>query len=56
MVIFLLIKCFIVINEAIQSDYIERLKEYADVRLEVSKSIIVHNMIENESENIERKE
>ena len=46
----------ILTNEAIQSDYIERLKEYADVRLEVSKSIIVHNMIENESENIERKE
>lgn len=42
-------------NEAIDADYIERIKEYADVRLEVSKSIIVHNMIENEGENIEKK-
>lgn len=45
----------IMTDEAIDADYIERLKEYADIRLEVSKSIIVHDMIKNEGNNIERK-
>ncbi len=42
-------------DEAIESSYIERIKDYADVRLEISKAIIVHNVIENEGEYIERK-
>ena len=43
-------------NEAIDVNYINKLKEYADLRLEVSKSIIVHDMIKNEGMYIERKE
>ena len=32
----------------------ERLKEYAEVRLDVSKAIIVHDLIRLESSNVER--
>ncbi len=41
-------------EEAIEASYIDRIKEYADIRLEVSKAIIVHDLIKNESENMER--
>ncbi len=41
-------------DEPIDGDYISRIKEYADKRLEVSKSIIVHDMIKNEEDNLER--
>jgi len=41
-------------EEPIDTEYINRIKEYADTRLEVSKSIIVHNMLETEKDNLER--
>jgi len=41
-------------EEPIDFTYLERLKSYADERLEVSKSIIFHDMIKNETSNIER--
>ena len=41
-------------EEPIDTQYIERLKEYAEVRLDVSKSIIVHDLIEKEENNLER--
>lgn len=37
-------------NEAIDTDYINRLKEYTETRLEVSNDIIVHDLIKNEEE------
>ena len=41
-------------DEVLNASYIERLKNYADVRLEVSKSIIIHDLINRESSNMER--
>ncbi len=41
-------------DNPIESSYVERLKEYAEVRLDVSKAIIVHDLIRLESSNIER--
>ncbi len=41
-------------NEPIDTTYIDRIKEYANTRLEVSKSIIVHDLIEKEEDNLER--
>lgn len=41
-------------EEPIDTQYIEHLKEYAEVRLEVSKSIIVHDLIDKEKDNLER--
>ena len=41
-------------SEPISSLYIEQIKEYAVVRLEVSKGIIVHNLISTESDKLER--
>ena len=41
-------------DEPIEASYIEDLKRFADERLEVSKAIIVHNMLETESDNLER--
>lgn len=41
-------------EEVLDASYIDRLKSYADVRLEVSKSIIVHDLINRESTNMER--
>lgn len=35
-------------NEPIDSEYITRLKEYTETRLNISKSIIVHDLIKNE--------
>lgn len=40
--------------EPISSEYIDQIKLYAEVRLEVSKGIIVHNLISTESEKLER--
>ncbi len=42
------------IEEPIDTQYIERIKEYAEVRLDVSKSIIVHDLIDKEKGNLER--
>lgn len=42
-------------NEAINTDYIDRLKEYTEERLEVSNNIIVHDLIKNESKSLEAK-
>ena len=41
-------------SEPINSEYILEIKEYASVRLDVSKGIIVHNLIKNEEERIKR--
>ena len=41
-------------SEPISSEYIDQIKLYAEVRLEVSKGIIVHNLISTESEKLER--
>lgn len=41
-------------SEPISSEYILEIKEYASVRLDVSKGIIVHNLIKNEEERIKR--
>lgn len=41
-------------EEPIDTLYIERIKEYADERLDVSKSIIVHDLIDKEKDNLER--
>lgn len=41
-------------DNPIESSYVERLKEYAEVRLDVSKAIIVHDLIRLESSNVER--
>lgn len=43
-------------NEPIESDYIERLKEYTNDRLEISNNIIVYDLIAKEGHNIVRKE
>lgn len=42
-------------DEPIDAEYIRKMKEYADTRLEVSKSIIVHNLLDTEIDNLERK-
>ncbi len=39
-------------DEPIESDYIERLKEYTGIRLEVSNNIIVYDLIAKESQNL----
>lgn len=39
-------------NEVIESDYIDRIKEYANEILDVSNGIIVHNLIKNEGDRI----
>lgn len=41
-------------SEPINSEYILEIKEYASVRLDVSRGIIVHNLIKNEEERIKR--
>lgn len=38
---------------AVSSEYIERLKEYTDQRLEVSNALLVHDLIKNESKNLD---
>ena len=38
-------------NEAIDRNYIERLKTYTEQRLEVSNNIVVHDLIKNENKN-----
>ncbi len=48
---------YILLNDLpIDSGYIDRIKEYADTRLEVSKSIIVHDLISKADELLERKD
>ena len=37
-------------NEPIDASYIDRIKSYAEERLEVSKSIIVHDLISRKDE------
>lgn len=39
-------------NKAIDREYINRLKEYTEERLEISNSIIVHDLIKNEEGNL----
>ena len=39
-------------EEPIDASYITNLKDYADTRLEVSKAIIVHNLIDLEEKNL----
>lgn len=39
-------------DEPISEDYIERLKEYADIRLSVSNNLIIHDLIRNEKKNL----
>lgn len=41
-------------DNPIESTYLERLKSYAETRLDVSKAIIVHDLINTESSNMER--
>ena len=41
-------------SEPIDIDYIDRIKEYADERLEVSKGIIVYDLIKNERDNLKK--
>lgn len=40
-------------DTAIDTDYINRLKEYTDERLEVSDDIIVHDLIKKEEKSLE---
>lgn len=42
-------------EEAIDSEYIDRLKKYTEERLEVSNSIIVHDLIKKEEGNLKNK-
>lgn len=39
-------------NEPIESDYIEKFKEYTNIRLEISNNIIVYDLIAKESQNL----
>ena len=41
-------------SEPIDIDYIDKIKEYADERLEVSKGIIVYDLIKNERDNLKK--
>ena len=41
-------------NEPIDTDYIEQIKDYADKRLEVSKGIVVYDLIKSERDNLKR--
>lgn len=41
-------------NEPIDTDYIEQIKDYADKRLEVSKGIVVYDLIKNERDNLKK--
>ncbi len=43
-------------EEPIDTGYIDRIKEYAETRLEVSKSIIVHDLIDKQGDLLERNE
>ena len=42
------------VDEPIDSDYIERISKYADNLLEVSNGIIFHNLIETESNKVNK--